>query len=537
MKSPLLILIALFLCLSQTTLSAQVLNNKRVIVTFKPLTPAAYADSLRRSLSGGHVSEIGNLCLTDTRLWLLPDTADVLNVIGTISGGGRTHVVDTDQPNYEMPSHEDAQNAAPFLSPALTVGLFDSVPNATNYPNSIYFNNLLHPACAAGAQQTLIAIIDAGLDPIHAASATFRRHLYEPSFDNGCCVRLSGFGYDFVNNLQTPVDSNGHGTFVTSELVQLLESWGDNTTKLMILKVIAANGKGNTWNVIRALEKAACSGAKIVNMSIAGTRLKQPDSLNVLKSMMKYYGDNYKMLFVVGAGNFGSDYSNFPNSEIFPASFNLPNMICVAADSIITTLAKFSNYDTQGGAVHLAAPGVKVYGATLGGKFKTASGTSVAAPIVSAIAAFYASRRTTAEFDVSVIRTAIQKSLWTIDINRPAYPQTAWHGLAWLYCRIPLTASPTRLLSTAAWEKTPAFFVSSTLFHESLTVHFAPDTEGVADLRITDVMGKVVLSKTIQCQKGDNTFTWSPESALPHGLYIIAVNKDEVHYYEKVVKY
>ena len=539
MKSPIVALVAVCFLLSNASLSAQVLNNKRVIVTFKPLTSTAYEDSLRRSLSGGHVLEAGHLCLTDTHLWQLPDTADVLSVIGKIVDGGRTHVVDTDQPNLEMPSHDAAlPHPAPLLPPS--VGIFDSVPTLTAYPNSIYYNNLLHPTCAAGTQRTIIAVIDAGIDPTHAASPMFSRHLYEPSFDNGCCFRVSTCGYDFVNNKTFPTDSTGHGTFVASEIVQLLELWGDNSTKLMILKVMGGNGKGTTWNVLRALDKAACSGANIVNMSIAGSRLKQPDSLNSFKWFMNYYATNYKMLFIVGAGNLGKDFSSNPTLEVFPASFNLPSMICVAADSSISSLAAFSNYDTQGGAVHLAAPGVKVYGATLNGKFTTASGTSVATPIVSAIAAFYASRRAS-EFDGALVRNAIQKSLWTLDMNRPAYPKTAWHGLAWIYCRVSVNLMPSSSGSAAGRTskivESKELVIAPSVFNESLDVHFAADTEGSAALRVTDATGQTVFTKNWVCQKGDNTFTWLPDATLPRGLYIIVLTKNDALFYQKAIKY
>ena len=523
----------------QAHLSAQTSNTKRVIVSFKSGTTTQYMDSLRQSIGGGS-NELGTLNILNTHLWGLPDTANMLDVIGTITGGGRTNVVSADQNNISALSADDCMSTGFAAPPTASVGIFDSVPLRNSPINSIYYNGLLTPSCYPGYQNTLIAIIDAGIDPIHANSSLFRRHLYTFPNNNGCNMPSSLYGYDFASNKPYPTDSIGHGTFVASEIIQLLESWGDYATKVMILKVIGANGKGSTWNVMRAIERSACSGAKIVNLSIAGIGAAQPDSLNALKSFMQYCADNYKMIFIVGAGNSGTDFGATSQTQIFPASYNLPNMICVAADSSIANLASFSNYDTQGGAVHLAAPAINIYGATLNGKFTTATGTSFAAPIVTAIAAFYATRRTTSNCDGMDVRIAVKKAMLSIDNNRPAYSKTAWHGLAWLNCRVPTTAylmsAPNSSNAISITSEKTDFAITPSPFHNTLNLDFESDTEGGAQLTMADITGRTLFLQQLNCQKGKNTFSWSPSVHLAQGLYIVSLRIGDKQLYQKVMK-
>ncbi|MFN3330176.1 MAG: S8 family serine peptidase, partial [Pyrinomonadaceae bacterium] len=92
------------------------------------------------------------------------------------------------------------------------------------------------------------------------------------------------------------------------------------------------------------------------------------------------------ILFVAAAGNNSSDNDQFPH---YPASYNLPNVISVAALDRNDNLASFSNYGVK--TVHVAAPGKDIISTWLDNEFKEASGTSMAAPHVSGIAALIVS--------------------------------------------------------------------------------------------------------------------------------------------------
>src|SRR5207245_2542176 len=81
------------------------------------------------------------------------------------------------------------------------------------------------------------------------------------------------------------------------------------------------------------------------------------------------------------AGNSGTPNDLFP---LYPASYNAPNVVAVAATDNTDSLAFFSNFGPN--TVHLGAPGVDVLSTTIGGTYSVFSGTSVATPHVSGAA-------------------------------------------------------------------------------------------------------------------------------------------------------
>jgi subtilisin family serine protease len=85
------------------------------------------------------------------------------------------------------------------------------------------------------------------------------------------------------------------------------------------------------------------------------------------------------MLFVAAAGNSGQNIDAAPQ---YPAAFNAPNLISVAATGGDDVLASFSNWGPT--RVHLGAPGVSIISTTPGGAYGYLSGTSMATPHVPA---------------------------------------------------------------------------------------------------------------------------------------------------------
>jgi len=185
----------------------------------------------------------------------------------------------------------------------------------------------------------IVAIIDTGADYNHPDLA----------------ANIAPGGYDFVDNDSYPMDQNGHGTHVAGTIAAV----GNNargvagvcwTGKLMILRAFDPFGFATLSDIISAMAYARTNNAKIINASYAGGDFSQAerDEISNLSSA--------GILLIAAAGNEGTDNDANPS---YPASYDLPNIIAVAATDENDNLAWFSNYGRT--SVHVAAPGTDIY--------------------------------------------------------------------------------------------------------------------------------------------------------------------------------
>ncbi len=139
------------------------------------------------------------------------------------------------------------------------------------------------------------------------------------------------------------------------------------------------------------LKEQVDNGATVINCSY-GPKAPNDDLEFVSKAYEKFFKKiqetNPDVIFVAAAGNEAeADKSKgaLNGKNYYPAGLNLPNVITVGALQNDGKRADFSNFATDDGEVTLSAPGVKmVLGVDKDGKPVTASGTSFAAPQVTA---------------------------------------------------------------------------------------------------------------------------------------------------------
>ena len=300
--------------------------------------------------------------------------SEVINVLGQDPN------IEAIQPNYELElfSLEGAEHSE------FVIGADINIENAWQMTK--------------GSQDVIVGVLDGDIDINH--TELINRLYQNPNeiANDGIDNDLNGYiddvnGWDFANNDNSVYDSSdeSHGTAVSGIIAAEENNVGlvGVAPNITLLPLKIANGtKGYVWDAIKAIEYAEMCGATIINCSW-GTSKYSP----LLEKAIK----DSKMCFVCATGNDGDE------GLVYPASYDLPNVISVGAVKDASTEATFSNY---GDTVDVVAPGVEVYSAKNGNSYGYISGTSAAAPFVTGVAALiksYKSEITAKEIVDSII--------------------------------------------------------------------------------------------------------------------------------------
>lgn len=240
-----------------------------------------------------------------------------------------------------------------------------------------------------GSNEVVVAVLDTGVDYTHqdlAENMWIRPENVPPYYDDELGAVDDVHGFDAETNSPDPMDDNGHGTHVAG----IIGAEGDNgegiaginwKVKILPLKFLGRGGFGSTKNAIEAINYAIDRKKNGVNIRVINASWGSTQRSQALEDAIRAAGDA-GILFVAAAGNNGTDNDRSPH---FPSNYDLPNVISVAALDRSDNLANFSNYGLR--TVHIAAPGREILSTWLGGDYREASGTSMAAPQVAGVAA------------------------------------------------------------------------------------------------------------------------------------------------------
>lgn len=251
-------------------------------------------------------------------------------------------------------------------------------------------------AVTTGSRDVVVAIIDTGIDHTH------------PELSGNLWSGPGGvIGRDFIDGDSEPFDTAGHGTRIAG----IIGARGNNNlgiagiswdVSLMALRAFGTDGRGTVANIVAAIDYAIANNARIINASYGESRFSRVERDALQRAALE------GILVVAAACNSGAD-SDVPSQACYPASYDLPNVISVAATDRADALIPASNYGAN--TVHLGAPGEHILttsplnGRTVNNSLVFVTGTSAAAAFVSGAAALLLAQNP--GLDAELLRVAL----------------------------------------------------------------------------------------------------------------------------------
>lgn len=279
-------------------------------------------------------------------------------------------IAETDLPKPEMATAmalmvEDAANSVYWAEEEYSARVFD-VPDDPFYKNQYYLEALrfTNAWATSSGEGVKVAVVDSGIND-----------------HDDLAGKVVARG-NFTSNLpEGDGDFQGHGTGVASIIAAVTSNalgMAGCAPGALILdaKVVSKNPNGiyeaPYYSIASAIVWSIKQGARVINLSLGGYATS-----NTLQDAVKYAWDNNAVV-VAAAGN------DHMNQLVYPAACQ--NAIAVGSCNQLFRKSNFSNY---GSWVHVAAMGEGILQATSYSptQYFNASGTSFAAPMVSALAA------------------------------------------------------------------------------------------------------------------------------------------------------
>ena len=367
-------------------------DDSSVIVVTKPAGNIISVFSRSQPFAGLGISEIKNLDRPSENGISLFGVQEAQTLKLTLENHGKENVLETIEKLNALPNVE-------FAEPNYIYHLLDT-PNDPYYTNGRQYGLDLINAPAVWSMgidcsDVVVAVLDSGVLMTHP---DLKDNIWTNPGEagelanNGIDDDGNGYiddvhGWDFGDNDNNPTDISGHGTHVAG-IVGAVTNNGmgvaslAGNVKIMPLKIFDKNGDSTFDYIYEAIKYADAMGASITNNSYGS--YKESDAL------LKGVTESSQMLFVAAAGNDGKNNDIEP---VYPASYDLDNVISVASVSDDDELSKFSdkqasNYGAN--SVDIAAPGNKIMSTYMSqGKaaYATLSGTSMACPMTVSAAA------------------------------------------------------------------------------------------------------------------------------------------------------
>ena len=363
-----------------------------------------------------------------------------------------------------------------------------------------------------GSASVVVGVVDTGINYNHPD--LIANVWNNPGGKGNAACAAGTHGFNAITRTCNPMDDYDHGSHVAGTI----GATGNNgigvtgvnwTTSIMGLKFIASSGYGTTADAIAAIDFAIQAKIDGVNVRVLSNSWGGGGFSKALLDIINK-ANEHDILFVASAGNNASNTDTYPH---YPSSYATPNMISVAATDNRDRLAYFSNYGA--GSVHIGAPGVSVLSSTLGSSYQYFSGTSMAAPHVSGVAALLLAK--TPSLTTAQVRSAILDNTDPI----PSLSGITTTGGRLNAARV-LGAPPVPTFTLAAVPATRSVTRSaSTSYAVNVTALYG--FTGSVDLSVTGLPTGVTASFSPSSTTSTSTLTVTTTSTTPFNSYAFTI--------------
>ena len=391
------------------------------------------------------------------------------------------------------------------------------------------------------SKEIVVAVIDTGVDNNHPDLMNSMWINKGEIPDDGIDNDMNGyvddiFGWDFYNKDNTVChyemddeteeisaasdDLDNHGTHIAGIIAATANNnkgiagvASNINVKIMSLKIHGGpNGKGTISDAIIAIKYATMMGAKVCNLSWGST------TYNIA---LEQVISESPMLFITAAGNGGQNNDKTP---MYPANYQLPNVISVTFINPYGALSQKSNYGVN--SVDFAAPGTDIL-STIVGSYATMSGSSMAAPYITGLAAMvysYSSLLNPAQVKEVIANSVKPLNSLENSIKYPGLPSALF--------------IVSTLSSLEVDEEAPTLSISTSYDKESIELSFIYNDNGGSNIRILSYLpGKKEISAFKKGTSGiviDNNSLTLTKAGL-YTFYISDYAGNEACYYYEVI--
>jgi subtilisin family serine protease len=253
---------------------------------------------------------------------------------------------------------------------------------------------------SASPKQVIVAVVDTGVDHNHEDLKDIMWSNEKEIKGNGIDDDNNGYIDDIhgINVLErdeqgratmNTMASHWHGTHVSGTIAAEQNNGIGiagvaNNVKIMAIRTVPDDSDELDSNIVEAYLYAAKMGARIINCSFG--KAVNEGGMVVRDTINQIAKKN--VLVVISAGNDSMgpmSWHDIDTSPKYPASFDSANTLVIASTTSAGDLSSFSNVGARG--VDVASPGSNIYSTINGNKYSMASGTSMAAPNASGVAA------------------------------------------------------------------------------------------------------------------------------------------------------